>query len=214
MFLVIEISMNAIIPVNRAIVTWHAGSGFPFGLVSALAGGLIIGLVGLGSVSTALVKRSAKTVADRPIVLAAIIAVGIGAHNFAEGLAIGASAASGATAIAWGLIIGFALHNATEGFGVAAPLAGKVVPTWAQICIAGVIAGGPTFLGTMLGYTFSSPTLSIFFLAIAIGALVFVIGELWSVLKKTGVTIAATSMVTAGFAIAFVTEAMISINGG
>ncbi len=213
-FLVIEISMNAIIPVNRAIVTWHAGSGFPFGLVSALAGGLVIGLVGLGSVSTALVKRSAKTVADRPIVLAAIIAVGIGAHNFAEGLAIGASAASGATAIAWGLIIGFALHNATEGFGVAAPLAGKVVPTWAQIGVAGIIAGGPTFLGTMLGYTFSSPTLSVFFLAIAIGALVFVIGELWSVLKKTGVTIAATSMVTAGFAIAFVTEAMISINGG
>jgi zinc transporter, ZIP family len=213
-FLVIEISMNAIIPVNRAIVAWHIGASFPLALVSALAGGLILGLVGLGSISSALVKRSAKSVADRPIVLASIIAVGIGAHNFAEGLAIGASAAAGATAIAAGLIIGFALHNATEGFGVAAPLAGKVVPSWAQIGVAGLVAGGPTFLGTMLGYTFSSPTLSVFFLATAIGALVFVIGELWSVLKKTGVTIAATSMVTAGFAVAFVTEALISINGG
>ncbi|MBD5634604.1 MAG: multicopper oxidase domain-containing protein [Candidatus Eremiobacteraeota bacterium] len=213
-FLVIEISMNAIIPVNRALIAWHTGAIFPVALVCALGFGLVLGLVGLGAASTALVKRSAKTVTERPIVLAAIVAVGIGAHNFAEGLAIGASAAAGATAIAAGLIIGFALHNATEGFGVAAPLAGKVVPTWAQIGIAGLVAGGPTFLGTMLGYTFSSPTLSVFFLATAIGALVFVVGELWSVLKKTGVTIAATSMVTAGFAVAFVTEAIISLNGG
>ena len=213
-FLVIEISMNAIIPVNQAIVAWHMGAAFPVALVAALATGFVLGMVGLGSISSALVKKSAKSVADKPIVLASIIAVGIGAHNFAEGLAIGASAAAGATAVAAGLIIGFALHNATEGFGVAAPLAGKVVPTWAQIFVAGLVAGGPTFLGTMLGYTFSSPTVSVLFLATAIGALVFVIGELWSVLKKTGVTIAATSMLTAGFAVAFVTETIIDINGG
>ena len=66
--------------------------------------------------------------AENPLVLAAIIAIGIGAHNFGEGLAIGASAASGATAIALALIVGFALHNATEGFGVAAPLVGRVRP--------------------------------------------------------------------------------------
>ena len=114
-----------------------------------------------------------------------------------EGLAIGASAASGATALAAGLIVGFALHNATEGFGVAAPLAGKVVPTWGQLLLAGLVAGGPTFVGTVVGYNFSSPTLSIFFLATAIGALVFVIGELWAILKRTGVTVMATTMVTA-----------------
>jgi len=213
-FLVIEIAMNAIIPVNRAVLAWHAGAAFPADLVAALGCGLLLGLVGLGAVSSTLVKRTAKSVAERPIVLAAIVAVGIGAHNFAEGLAIGASAASGATAVAAGLILGFALHNATEGFGVAAPLAGKVVPSWAQIGLAGLVAGGPTFLGTMLGYSFTSPALSVFFLATAIGALVFVIGELWSVLKKTGVTIAATSVVTAGFAVAFVTELMIGLNGG
>jgi ZIP family zinc transporter len=213
-YLVIEISMNAIIPVNRAIAGWHAGTPFPSALVAALGLGLVAGLVGLGSVSSSLVKRSAKTLAEQPLVLAATIAVGIGAHNFAEGLAIGASAAAGATAIAAGLIVGFALHNATEGFGVAAPLAGKVVPSWGQIGLAGLIAGGPTFLGTIVGYHFSSPTLSVFFLSIAIGALIFVIGELWAVLKKTGVTIVATSMVTAGFALAFVTEIMISLNGG
>jgi len=213
-FLVIEIATNAIVPVDRAVSAWHTGAAFPIALVLALGGGLVLGLVGLGAASTALVKRTAQGVSERPIVLAAIIAVGIGAHNFAEGLAIGASAASGATAVAAGLILGFALHNATEGFGVAAPLAGKVVPSWAQLGLAGLVAGGPTFLGTMLGYRFSSPTLSVFFLAIAIGALVFVIGELWSVLKKTGVTMFATSMVTAGFAVAFVTELFVSLNGG
>jgi ZIP family zinc transporter len=213
-FLVIEIAMNAIIPVNRAVAAWHMGAAFPVALVLALGGGLAIGLVGLGAASTSLVKRTAQTVAERPLVLAGVIAVGIGAHNFAEGLAIGASAAAGSTAVAAGLILGFALHNATEGFGVAAPLAGKVVPTWAQLGLAGLIAGGPTFLGTMLGYRFSSPLLSVFFLSIAIGAIVFVIGELWSVLKKTGVTISATSMVTAGFALAFATELLISLNGG
>jgi ZIP family zinc transporter len=213
-YLVIEISMNAIIPVNRALVAWHAGSLFPLPLVVALAAGLVLGLVGLGAASTAMVKRSAQQISDRPLALAAIIAVGIGAHNFAEGLAIGASAASGATAVAAGLIIGFALHNATEGFGVAAPLAGKVVPSWGQIGLAGLVAGGPTFLGTIVGYSFVSPVLSVFFLATAIGALVFVIGELWSVLKKTGVTMTATSMVTAGFALAFVTEIIVDLSSG
>ena len=213
-YLVIEIAMNALIPVNRALTAWHGGAPFPLALVAALAGGPILGLVGLGAASTALVKRTASTVTGSSLVLAAVIAVGIGAHNFAEGLAIGASAASGATAIAGGLIIGFALHNATEGFGVAAPLAGKVVPTWAQIGLAGLVAGGPTFLGTMVGYSFNSPTLSVLFLATAIGALVFVIGELWSVLKKTGVNIAATSMITAGFAVAFITEMIVDLNGG
>jgi len=213
-YLVIEIAMNAIVPVSRAISAWHSGAAFPLGLVVSLGGGFALGLIGLGAASTSIVKRTAQTVSDRPLVLAAIIAIGIGAHNFAEGLAIGASAASGATAIAAGLIIGFALHNATEGFGVAAPLAGKVVPTWAQIGLAGLVAGGPTFVGTMIGYQYSSPILSIFFLATAIGALIFVIGELWSVLKKTGVTVAATSLVTAGFAIAFVTELVVSLNGG
>ena len=56
--------------------------------------------------------------------LALLIAVGIGLHNFAEGLAIGQSAASGEIALATLLVIGFGLHNATEGFGIVAPLAG------------------------------------------------------------------------------------------
>ena len=48
------------------------------------------------------------------------IAMGIGLHNFSEGLAIGQSAASDEISLAIVLIIGFGLHNATEGFGIVA----------------------------------------------------------------------------------------------
>ncbi|HTA39671.1 MAG TPA: hypothetical protein VK760_11365, partial [Candidatus Acidoferrales bacterium] len=131
-----------------------------------------------------------------------------------EGLAIGASAASGATAVAAALIVGFALHNATEGFGVAAPLVGRVVPSWGQILLAGLIAGGPTFIGTIVGYQFYSPVLAVFFLATAAGALIFVIGELWSMLRKIGIGALVTTAMTVGFLVAFATELFLDTSGG
>lgn len=214
LYLVIEIAQNAILPISQGVTTWHDGAGaFPYLLIAVFVIGLLIGLVGLGSAANMLTRRAAQH-AHNPLVLSAIIAIGIGAHNFGEGLAIGASAASGATAIAIGLIVGFGLHNATEGFGVAAPLIGKYVPSWTQIGIAGLIAGGPTFLGTVVGYSFNSPVLSVLFLSIALGALVFVIGELWSVLKHTGLTAMATTCMTIGFLIAFATELYLDTQGG
>ncbi len=214
LYLVVEIAQNAITPISQALGTWHAGAAaFPVALVVVFVLGLAIGLVGLGSAATHFTRKAAQH-ADNPILLAAIIAIGIGAHNFGEGLAIGASAASGATAVALALIVGFGLHNATEGFGVAAPLVGRVVPSWAQIGLAGLIAGGPTFIGTIVGYSFYSPTLSVLFLAIAIGALVFVIGELWNVLRRTGLTATVTATMCAGFLIALATELFLDMNGG
>ncbi|MBC5811181.1 MAG: multicopper oxidase domain-containing protein [Candidatus Eremiobacteraeota bacterium] len=211
-FLVVEITHDAIVPLERAIGGWQSGAQFPLALTFAMIGGLVLGLVGLGSVAQRFAKMGAAGT-ENPLALSMMIAIGIGAHNFAEGLAIGASAASGATALAIGLIVGFALHNATEGFGVAAPLAGRgVVPSWGLLAVAGLVAGGPTFLGTMIGYTFVSPLLSTLFLAIAAGALVFVIGELWALLKKTGGTTAlATAMVSLGFVIAFGTEIVVGL---
>lgn len=217
-YLVVEIANNATAPLIRALAAWyHGASTLPIRMPIAYLGGLLVGIVGLGVFATRLSKTGAQAqgAADRPLVLAGMIAVGIGAHNFAEGLAIGASAASGATAIAFGLILGFALHNATEGFGVAAPLAGRDnAVSWAQIGLAGLVAGGPTFLGTMIGYRLSSPTLQTFFLMTAVGALVFVIGELWGVLKRSGLTIASTSMLAAGFAVALGTEVFLTLSGG
>ncbi len=214
LYLVVEIAQNAIFPISQALNAWHSGAGaFPLAQVAVFVIGLLIGLVGLGSATTHFTRKAAMH-AENPIVLAALIAIGIGAHNFGEGLAIGASAASGATAVALALIVGFGLHNATEGFGVAAPLVGRVVPSWAQIGLAGLVAGGPTFVGTIVGYSFYSPTLSVFFLAIAIGALVFVIGELWTVLRRTGLTGFVTATMCAGFLIALATELFLDMNGG
>ena len=83
--------------------------------------------------------------------LALLIATGIGLHNFAEGLAIGQSAASGETQLAVVLVVGFALHNATEGFGIVAPLAGRAARARAGrfLALLGLIGGGPTFVGTL-----------------------------------------------------------------
>ncbi len=214
LYLVIEIAQNAIRPIAQGVSAWHAGaSAFPTVTIVVFVAGLLIGLVGLGSMATHLTRNAAQH-AENPLLLSTIIAIGIGAHNFGEGLAIGASAASGATAIAVALIVGFALHNATEGFGVAAPLVGRFVPSWFQIFVAGLIAGGPTFLGTIVGYQFYSPVLSVLFLATAVGALVFVIGELWAMLRRSGLTALVTTTVTVGFLIAFATELLIDVSGG
>jgi zinc transporter ZupT len=222
-YLIVEIAGKATTPLIAALASWHRvpamgamPSPLPLAMLLAYVAGLVVGIVGLGAMAARFAKAGASSPgAEKPLVLAGMIAAGIGAHNFAEGLAIGASAASGATSIAIGLIVGFALHNATEGFGIAAPLAGRgETPTWAQLGLAGLIAGGPTLLGAMTGYTFNSPTLQAFFLTTAVGALVFVVGELWGVLKRTGLTIAASSMLAAGFVIALATEVLLDFSGG
>jgi zinc transporter, ZIP family len=222
LYLIVEIAGNATTPLLRALSAWHRATGgpgaaspLPLAMAIAYVAGLFVGLVGLGTFAGRIAKGGSALAGDeRPLVLAGMIAVGIGAHNFAEGLAIGASAASGATAIAFALILGFALHNATEGFGIAAPLAGRgTPPTWAQLSLAGLVAGGPTFFGAMIGYRFSSPTLQTFFLTMAVGALAFVVGELWSVLKRSGLTITSTSMLAVGFVVALGTEILVDFGG-
>ena len=80
--------------------------------------------------------------------LSLLIAVGIGLHNFGEGLAIGGSAATGEIGLATVLVIGFALHNGTEGFGIVAPLAAEGDrPSWGFLLLMGLIGGGPTIAG-------------------------------------------------------------------
>ncbi len=115
--------------------------------------------------------------------LALLIATGIGLHNFSEGLAIGQSAAVGALQLALVLIIGFGLHNMTEGFGIAGPLTGEVV-SWRLVALLGLIGGGPTFLGTAVGILFHSPQVFILFLALAAGAILYVVAELLGVAKR------------------------------
>jgi ZIP family zinc transporter len=107
--------------------------------------------------------------------LAMMIAIGIGAHNFSEGLAIGQSYVAGEVGLAILLIIGFGAHNATEGFGIAGPLTGLAnKPKIKFLLMVGLIGGGPTFLGTILGSIWVSNLAFILFLSIAGGALIYV----------------------------------------
>lgn len=108
--------------------------------------------------------------------LAMMIAIGIGAHNFSEGLAIGQSYAAGSIGLALILIVGFGAHNATEGFGIASPLTRLTNrPSLRFLVTAGLIGGGPTFLGTLVGSLIGvSEFTYVLFLSIAGGALVYV----------------------------------------
>jgi ZIP family zinc transporter len=142
-----------------------------------------------------------------------VIAAAIGVHNFAEGLAIGVSARAGAISLATVLIIGFALHNATEGFGIVGPL-GDVKPSWRWIGLAGLIGGGPTFLGSIVGYAVTSQPLELAFYATAGGAILYVIGEIWNGMRRYGHRELGLLMVTAGFMVGVVTDLVVVYGGG
>ena len=109
--------------------------------------------------------------------LAMLIAIGLGLHNLSEGLAIGQGYAAGSIKLAWLLAIGFALHNATEGFGIAAPLSGHQA-SWGFLSLAGLVAGGPTFLGAIIGGWWVSKPAEAFCLALAAGTILYIVGEL------------------------------------
>src|SRR5215471_17808611 len=141
--------------------------------------------------------------------LAVFIATGIGLHNFSEGLAIGQSAASGELSLALALIIGFGLHNATEGFGIVAPLSGEAEPpSWRFLGMLGLIGGAPTFFGTLVGQSWTSTPVSIVFLALAAGSILYVVIELLNVFrlfaKKTIVTWGVLLGLFLGFATDFI----------
>jgi len=128
------------------------------------------------------VRTGTLSAAER---LAFFIALGIGLHNFSEGLAIGQSAAKGEVSLALMLIIGFGLHNATEGFGIVAPLSGENArPTWGFLALMGLIGGGPTFFGTLVGQSFVNNAVFIAFLALAAGSILYVVIQLLNVAQK------------------------------
>ncbi|MDQ2818372.1 MAG: multicopper oxidase domain-containing protein [Candidatus Eremiobacteraeota bacterium] len=217
-FLLFDILRQAGEPVTSALQLMRqgAGSGRFVGLLLTYIGGLGVGLVGLVYFSRNVVSRyrhAAAGGAISPMALATTIAIGIGAHNFSEGLAIGQSAATGAVQLAVLLIIGFGLHNMTEGFGIAAPLAGTGGASLGAIVRLGIIGGGPTFLGTVIGYRFISPILSVIFLTVAAGAIMYVIGELTSAGRKIGFKELATIGVFVGFVVGYGTDLLLTVAG-
>lgn len=113
------------------------------------------------------------------LALAGYIALGIGLHNLGEGLAIGASFASGAAGLGAFLVIGFTLHNITEGIGIAAPILKQRPPFWAFVALT-LLAGGPAVIGLWIGSQAFAPQWSALALAIGAGAILQVIVEVVS----------------------------------
>lgn len=215
-FLLFDIFKNIAEPIEAVLKEARAGQA-PAGEVVWLIGifvvGLGFGLLGLVAFESR-VMRLNKTPGQplTPSRLAMMIAAGLGLHNFSEGLAIGQSAGQGHIALAALLIIGFGLHNATEGFGIVGPLAGTR-PSWGFLGLAGLVGGGPTFLGTIVGYSFISQSLSVLFLSLAAGAILYVIGELYHVARQPGLKPMAMWGLLVGFFLAYGTELFLKIAG-
>lgn len=117
------------------------------------------------------------------VALAFYIALGIGLHNFGEGLAIGAAFAAGSAGLGTYLVLGFALHNVTEGIGIAAPMLRARPPLWTFPTLT-LLAGGPAILGMWMGSLAYAPQWTALALAIGAGAILQVIIEVASYLMR------------------------------
>ena len=206
-FLLWDILSHASVPVEDALGRMRGGTSSTFaGMAVIFAGGLAVGLLGLIYFNARVFRRAPGTT-PAPRTLALMIATGLGMHNLSEGLAIGQSAATGAVAFAGVLVVGFALHNVTEGFGIAAPLALEpAAPSWGFLAAAGFIGGGPTFLGTVIGYMATSTYIYVLFLALAAGALIYVISEMFHVGRRVTTPAGLGWGILAGFLVAYATD--------
>jgi len=208
LFLFVEIMEHAFEPIEEALEEQEPG----FLLLLQILGlGFGIGLLGLVYYSRRFLRGGVS--ARR---LALLIALGIGLHNFSEGLAIGSAASGGELALALALIVGFGEHNATEGFGIAAPSATEKTERKVNsgfLILCGLIGGGPTFLGTIVGFSYTSELISVLFLALAGGAVVLVVNELLETGRKLGAPAWGGWGITVGFLAGFLTELILAYAG-
>jgi ZIP family zinc transporter len=216
-FLLFDVLAHANEPVEEALTAATDGHGtWPrfVWLAAVFAGGVAIGLLSLVYYESSSRRGTAED-ADASRDLALMIAIGIGLHNLSEGLAIGQSAAAGETSLALLLIIGFGLHNATEGFGIVAPLAAEDRrPSWRFLALMGLIGGGPTFIGTLLGRSFVNDTVFLLFLALAAGSILYVVMQLVRVSARQGFPQLVMWCVFAGLVAGFATDYVLVAAGG
>lgn len=214
-FLLWDILAHAGGPVQAALEQGNRGPFAAMALIFAI--GIAAGLLGLVYFNRTLFSHLRHgDVPANPRSLTLAIATGLGLHNLSEGLAIGESAHVGAIAFTGVLAVGFALHNITEGFGIAAPLTTDTKPApWSFLIIAGLIGGGPTFLGTWIGYLASSPYFSVAFLAVAAGALLYVLNELFNLGRRISTPTTFAWGLLFGFLTAYSTDLFLTaVSGG
>lgn len=155
--------------------------------LAAVAAALFQGsaMVWLSALASFLLLMAIGRWRGRPegLALAFYIALGIGLHNFGEGLAIGGAFAAGAAGLGTFLVLGFALHNVTEGIGIAAPILRVRPPLWTFAGLT-LLAGGPAVLGIWAGSLAYAPQWSAFALAVGAGAILQVMVEVTSYLQR------------------------------
>jgi ZIP family zinc transporter len=227
-FLLWDVLDHAWQPVDTALSDHKYASALGNGMV--LAACFAVGLAGLVYFDRWVARHSARplgpgtaSVAEleprltglaRLSDLPMMIAIGIGLHNFAEGLAIGNSAAQGELQLAVLLVIGFGLHNATEGFGIVAPMAAAGRrPSWGYLAVLGLVGGGPTFVGTLVGQSVVNETISVGFLALAAGSILYVVIELLAVARKQALKEITTWGILLGVLLGFATDAIVTAAG-
>jgi zinc transporter, ZIP family len=237
LFLIWDVLVHAFEPIDTALGRLHDGSagiGPVLGYAALFFLGLTVGMMSLVYYEAWLTRQRkprnfgpgtmapGELTATRPGIagwsaarrMSLLIAVGIGLHNFGEGLAIGGSAATGEIELATILVIGFALHNGTEGFGIVAPLAAEGDrPSWGFLLLMGLIGGGPTFLGTAVGRQFTSEAMSVIFLTLAAGSILYVVIQLLGVAHKNGRKELLYWGVLLGLAAGFVTDMVVTAGG-
>ena len=135
---------------------------------------VVLSFLGLYYSGNKLIKLADSSKFTKPVAIALMISIGIGLHNFGEGLAIGAAVGIGSVTFSTFLIVGFALHNTTEGLAIAAPMSrGKLMI--GKLMAMGLIAGSPAIFGAWIGGFVYSPFTSVIFLGIGAGAIFQVI---------------------------------------
>jgi zinc transporter ZupT len=176
---------------------------------------LFMAVITFGAIVALSNRQKRRPGSDDALSVSYRIALGIGLHNLGEGLAIGASFASGQAALGTLLILGFTLHNITEGVGIAAPIV-KRNPGLKHFALLAVLAGGPAILGTLIGSYAFDPVLATIFLGIGLGAIAQVIWEVGKLIARDNQQHAEPVMnwvnlggVAAGVAVMFVTAFLV-----
>ena len=171
---------------------------------------IVLSFLGLYYFGDKLVKKADSLKITKPVAIALMISIGIGIHNFGEGLAIGAAIGIGSIAFSTFLIVGFALHNTTEGIAIAAPMSrGKLM--LGKLAAMGVIAGSPAIFGAWVGGFVYSPFTSVIFLAIGAGAIFQVIVVIMKWIREEGDKNLSSAAVVSGFAVGMLVMYLTSI---
>jgi ZIP family zinc transporter len=195
----------------------HGSVGIAAADLALMFGGITLGLLGLVAYERTYMRKSPDGLDRRK--LSTMTALGIGAHNLSEGLAIGQAYLAGLAGLGSGglaivLVVGFAAHNATEGFGITAPLVGMVPkPKLTFLAKVLFIGGVPTLIGTLAGSVYFSPEAYIFFLALAGGALVYVTMLMFSTGRRQYSNILMMGGIFLGLCAGFATDLIVTLGG-